>query len=140
MVERRGAAGGRCLCPGMVAQARGRLFSDRDFFFIRPGASRMSRRWRGCSTRSGGGSAWGPRRARSGPEVGAVHLAAGYLISQMLGCEVRYHEDHPPQVVPRNAREADRRAGEGVRKSGVPGLPESGGVAARTATAECAAT
>jgi hypothetical protein len=34
------------------------------------------------------------------PEVGAVHLAAGYLISEMLGCQVRYSENHPPQVVP----------------------------------------
>jgi hypothetical protein len=45
------------------------------------------------------GSAQGPAR----PEVGAVHLAAGYMLSQMLGCEVRYHEAHPPQVVPQNA-------------------------------------
>ena len=33
------------------------------------------------------------------PEIGAVHLAAGYLLSEMLGCEVRYTENHPPQVV-----------------------------------------
>jgi len=37
------------------------------------------------------------------PEVGAVHLAAGYLISEMLGCEVKYTEGHPPQVVPQGA-------------------------------------
>lgn len=34
------------------------------------------------------------------PVVGAVHLAAGYLISEMLGCKVEYKEDAPPQVVP----------------------------------------
>jgi hypothetical protein len=34
------------------------------------------------------------------PEVGAVHLAAGFLISEMLGCKVEYSEDRPPQVVP----------------------------------------
>jgi hypothetical protein len=36
------------------------------------------------------------------PEIGAVHLAAGYLISEMLGCEVNYSENHPPQVIAAN--------------------------------------
>ncbi len=34
------------------------------------------------------------------PVIGAVHIAAGYLISEMLGCEVIYQEDSPPVVVP----------------------------------------
>ena len=34
------------------------------------------------------------------PVVGAVHLAAGYLLSEMLGCRVDYLEDAPPQVLP----------------------------------------
>lgn len=33
------------------------------------------------------------------PEIGAVHLAAGFLLSEMLGCEVKYTENHPPQVL-----------------------------------------
>lgn len=33
------------------------------------------------------------------PEIGAVHLAAGFLLSEMLGCEVNYSESHPPQVI-----------------------------------------
>jgi len=33
------------------------------------------------------------------PEIGAVHLAAGFLLSEMLGCRVNYCENHPPQVV-----------------------------------------
>jgi len=33
------------------------------------------------------------------PIVGAVHLAAGYLLSEMLGCKVEYKEDSPPQVI-----------------------------------------
>lgn len=32
------------------------------------------------------------------PEIGAVHLAAGYLLSEMMGCKVNYSENHPPQV------------------------------------------
>jgi len=31
-----------------------------------------------------------------------VHLAAGYLTSEMLGCRVEYAEDGPPQVIPAN--------------------------------------
>jgi len=33
------------------------------------------------------------------PEVGAVHLASGFLLSEMLGCDVEYTENHPPQVI-----------------------------------------
>jgi hypothetical protein len=36
------------------------------------------------------------------PEIGAVHLAAGYMLSEMLGCEVNYSENHPPAVVAAN--------------------------------------
>ena len=34
------------------------------------------------------------------PEIGAVHLAAGFLISEMLGCDVKYEDNNPPQVIP----------------------------------------
>ena len=33
------------------------------------------------------------------PQIGAVHLASGYLLSEMLGCKVEYYEDAPPQVL-----------------------------------------
>ena len=39
------------------------------------------------------------------PEIGAVHLAAGFLLSEMLGCHVNYSESHPPQVLPANLDE-----------------------------------
>ncbi len=32
------------------------------------------------------------------PVIGAVHLAAGYIVSEMLGCEVSYAADAAPQV------------------------------------------
>lgn len=34
------------------------------------------------------------------PEIGAVHLAAGYILSEMMGCKVNYSGSHPPQVIP----------------------------------------
>ena len=39
------------------------------------------------------------------PEVGAVHLAAGFKISEMMGCRVEYSENHPPQVLCANREE-----------------------------------
>ena len=41
----------------------------------------------------------GEDRDKDVPVVGAVHLAAGYLLSEMLGCKVEYKEDGPPQVI-----------------------------------------
>ena len=49
----------------------------------------------------------GADRDKDLPSVGAVHLAAGYLISEMLGCEVRYAEASPPQVVTANMESLD---------------------------------
>lgn len=42
----------------------------------------------------------GENRNRDLPVIGAVHLAAGYVIQEMLGCMVVYGEDTPPQVLP----------------------------------------
>ncbi|WP_297088019.1 hypothetical protein [uncultured Draconibacterium sp.] len=44
----------------------------------------------------------GEHRNEQRPEIGAVHLAAGFLLSEMLGCQVNYTEAHPPQVVAAN--------------------------------------
>jgi Uroporphyrinogen decarboxylase (URO-D). len=41
----------------------------------------------------------GQNKDEKRPEVGAVHLAAGFLLSEMLGCSVNYTEGHPPQVI-----------------------------------------
>jgi hypothetical protein len=44
----------------------------------------------------------GADRHESLPQVGPVHLAAGYLVSAMLGCQVEYVADGPPRVIPAN--------------------------------------
>jgi len=41
----------------------------------------------------------GANKDEARPEIGAVHLAAGFLLSEMLGCKVNYTENHPPQVL-----------------------------------------
>jgi len=42
----------------------------------------------------------GEDRDRDLAVIGPVHNAAGYLLSEMLGCRVEYQEDTPPQVIP----------------------------------------
>ena len=42
----------------------------------------------------------GQHKDQARPEIGAVHLAAGFLLSEMMGCQVNYSEAHPPQVLP----------------------------------------
>jgi hypothetical protein len=42
----------------------------------------------------------GEDRDRDLPVIGPVHNAAGYLLSEMIGCRVEYKEDAPPQVIP----------------------------------------
>ncbi len=41
------------------------------------------------------------------PVVGAVHLAVGFLLSEMLGCRVEYKEDSPPLVICRELKELE---------------------------------
>jgi hypothetical protein len=45
----------------------------------------------------------GKDKDRDLPLVGAVHLAAGFMVSEMLGCPVLYSENTPPQVICKNA-------------------------------------
>ena len=80
---------------------------DRDFFFHPDRRVEDERKMEEVLNERWGRFGLGAERQRLRPEVGAVHLAAGYLISQMLGCEVRYSENRPPQVVPRNADKLD---------------------------------
>ena len=49
-------------------------------------------------------------RLKPRPSIGAVHLAAGYIISEMFGCEVKYTRDSSPQVISKNIsdEEADK--------------------------------
>lgn len=50
------------------------------------------------------------------PLVGAVHNAAGYLISEMLGCKLKFSGDAPPEVIAAN-RDDLRIDTEGAFKS-----------------------
>ena len=49
----------------------------------------------------------GQDRDRDVPLIGAVHNAAGFLLSEMLGCRVEYSENAPPLVVPADRPDLD---------------------------------
>jgi hypothetical protein len=76
---------------------------DRDFFFHSARRIEDEQKMERVLNERWGRFGLGRGKDDARPEVGAVHLAAGYMISQMLGCEVRYSEDHPPQVVSQQA-------------------------------------
>jgi len=57
------------------------------------------------------------------PVIGAVHNAAGYLVSEMLGCGIRYNGDTAPDVLPANAshsRLTPKRSSMATRSSAFP--------------------
>jgi len=71
---------------------------DRDFFFHPAKRVEAEARMEHILYERWGQFGLGSKDSR--PEIGPVHLAAGYLIQEMLGCKVRYREGHPPQVIP----------------------------------------
>ena len=52
----------------------------------------------------------GERDSPERPVIGPVHLAAGYLPSAVLGCEIRYAPDASPEVLPRHLTDDEVRA------------------------------
>jgi len=73
---------------------------DEDFFFHPAKRVESERRMEQVLYERFGRFGLGADRDRNLPLIGAVHNAAGFLVSEMLGCEVRYHEDAAPDVVP----------------------------------------
>jgi hypothetical protein len=75
------------------------LTFDRDFFFHPLKRVESERKMEQVLYEKWGEYGLGEHHGEDRPEVGAVHLAAGFLIQEMLGCRVDYIEDQPPQVV-----------------------------------------
>ena len=48
------------------------------------------------------------------PCIGAVHLAAGYIISELFGCKVEFSAGASPQVIPKNISDQEADALEPV--------------------------
>jgi hypothetical protein len=78
---------------------------DKDFFFHPKKRVESERRMELELYNRFGKYGLGADHDKDVPQVGAVHLASGYLLSEMLGCEVIYSESAPPQVVCANQEE-----------------------------------
>ena len=72
---------------------------DRDFFFHPVKRVESEQRMEKELYDRWGKYGLGTDKDKAKPEIGAVHLAAGFMLSEMLGCEVKYTENHPPAVV-----------------------------------------
>jgi len=72
---------------------------DEDFFYNAPRRVEAECKMEKALYERWGKYGLGEDRDKDLPLVGAVHLAAGYLLSEMLGCKVEYKEDTPPQVI-----------------------------------------
>jgi hypothetical protein len=75
---------------------------DKDFFFHPARRVEEEQRMEKVLYERWGRFGLGQHKDEKRPEIGAVHLAAGFLLSEMLGCEVDYKEAHPPQVIALN--------------------------------------
>ncbi|MFW6413701.1 MAG: uroporphyrinogen decarboxylase family protein [Verrucomicrobiota bacterium] len=73
---------------------------DKDFFYHPKKRVESERRMEQVLYDRFGEYGLGENRNKDLPVIGAVHNAAGYLLSEMLGCDVRYNEDAPPDVLP----------------------------------------
>jgi hypothetical protein len=73
---------------------------DEDFFYNPSRRVEAERKMEQVLYERWGRFGLGADRDKDLPQIGAVHLAAGFLLSEMLGCEVRYSHDSPPQVIP----------------------------------------
>ncbi len=77
---------------------------DEDFFFHPARRVEVERRMERALYERWGRFGLGADHDADLPVAGAVHLAAGFLIPEMLGCTVRYTEAKPPEVVPANVK------------------------------------
>ena len=72
---------------------------DEDFFFHPAKRVESERRMEQVLHERFGQYGLGTEHDRDLPVIGAVHNAAGFLVSTILGCEVRYRLDAAPEVV-----------------------------------------
>jgi hypothetical protein len=80
---------------------------DRDFFYDPRRRVEDERKMERVLYDRFGDLGLGEDRDRDLAVIGPVHNAAGYLLSEMLGCRVEYAADAPPRVVPAGRSDLD---------------------------------
>ncbi|MCK4982728.1 MAG: hypothetical protein KAS17_07370 [Victivallaceae bacterium] len=72
---------------------------DEDFFYHPDKRVEAEKKMESVLYDRWGSFGLGENHDKNIPQVGPVHLAAGYLLPEMLGCKVDYKVDTPPQVL-----------------------------------------
>ncbi|MFO7616987.1 MAG: hypothetical protein R6V75_07025 [Bacteroidales bacterium] len=80
---------------------------DEDFFYHPRKRVESERKMEEVLYERFGEHGLGADRHLDQPVIGAVHNAAGYLLSEMLGCQVVYAEDSAPLVIPAGRESLD---------------------------------
>jgi hypothetical protein len=80
----------------------GGITFDEDFFFHPARRVEDERKMERVLHDRWGRYGLGAQHDRDLPQVGPVHLAAGYILGAMLGCRIEYFENTSPQVIPAN--------------------------------------
>jgi hypothetical protein len=78
------------------------IIFDHDFFFHPVKRVESEQKMEKVLYERWGNYGLGANKDETRPELGAVHLAAGFLLSEMMGCKVEYKDSHSPQVIPAN--------------------------------------
>lgn len=71
---------------------------DRDFFFHPKKRVESEQIMERTLYERWGRYGLGADKDQERPEIGAVHLAAGFFLSEILNCQVDYSDNHPPAV------------------------------------------
>jgi len=78
---------------------------DEDFFFHPAKRVEAERKMELILYERFGKYGLGENHDKDMPVIGAVHNAAGYLLSGMMGCKLEFHESTPPEVIVANREE-----------------------------------
>jgi hypothetical protein len=96
------------------------LAFDRDFFYDPERRVWQEQRMRQLLYERFGDLGLGQRDAPRRPIVGPILMGSGYIVQEILGCQVKYQEDGNPWVLPRRLSEAEAwrlRAPEDVEET-----------------------
>jgi hypothetical protein len=85
------------------------LSFDRDFFYDPDRRVSQEQRMRQLLFERFGDLGLGQENAPRRPIIGPILMGSGYIVQEILGCDIKYQEDGNPTVVQRNMSEAEAR-------------------------------
>ncbi len=86
--------------PDWWSHHAGIVFNE-DYFFDPETRVAAEQRHRQVLFDKFGSLGLGEENAEKKPVIGPVHIAAGFVVSALLGCKIRFNDDGPPEVLPR---------------------------------------